>query len=119
MSRLKAATYNDSCRTVLSLCLVHYDGVVLKKPTITETYARYGYLLCFHQRIKPTTVPSPAVPSMNGRAIGITSHAMRPSPSDTIAPARVPGTDKVPNALRDAGRCGSTDRPVKVTSVVG
>jgi len=50
-------------------------------------------------------VPSPRVPRRNGRARGITSQAMTTSPSETIAPARVPGTDKFPNAPGDAGRC--------------
>jgi hypothetical protein len=58
------------------------------------------------------------VPSMKGRAIGITSQAMTTSPSETIAPARVPGTDMLPNVLRDAGRCLSAHRGVKVTSLL-
>ncbi len=36
------------------------------------------------------TNPRPTVPSMNGRAMGIASHAMTTNPSETIAPARVP-----------------------------
>src|ERR1700674_1621871 len=92
----EAAIYNNSCRPGLS----HYRGVVLKKPIITETSTdRYGYLLCFHRRIKPITAPSPAAPSMNGRATGITSQARTAGPSETIAPARVPGTDTLPNVL--------------------
>jgi hypothetical protein len=49
--------------------------------------------------------PSPRVPSRNGRAMGITSQAMTTSPSETIAPARVPGTEKFPNVPGEAGRC--------------
>jgi hypothetical protein len=72
------------------------------------------YSLCFRQRIKPTTEPSATVPSINGRAMGIVSHAMTISPPETIAPARVPGTVKLPNVLRDAGRCFSLNRSIKV-----
>jgi hypothetical protein len=64
------------------------------------------------------TEPSPAAPSMNGRAMGITSQARTASPSETIAPARVPGTDTLPHVLGDAGRCLSAGRGVNVTSVM-
>ena len=40
---------------------------------------------------------------MNKRATGIAIQAIITSPSDTIAPARVPGTDTFPNALSVAG----------------
>ncbi len=78
----------------------------------------YSYLLWFHQRTKPTTEPSPTVPSMKRCDIGMTSQAITTSPSETIAPARVPGTDKVPNVPRDAGRCLSARRSVGVTSLL-
>jgi hypothetical protein len=58
--------------------------------------------------------PTAAVPSRNGRATGIVSQAITTSPIETIAPARVPGTDTLPKALREAGRCFSVLR--KVTS---
>ena len=64
-----------------------------------------GYLLCFHHSSKPTTRPSPTVASMNGRARGIAIHARTTIPIETIAPARVPGTDTLPKAPREAGRC--------------
>jgi hypothetical protein len=110
----EAATYNDSCRTVS-----HYGGVVLKKPIITATSAdRYGYLLCFRQRIAPMTEPSPAAPSMNGRPMGITSQARTARPSETIAPARFPGTDTLPHVVGEVGRGLSAIRAVNVTSVM-
>jgi hypothetical protein len=40
---------------------------------------------------------------MKRRATGIAIHAIITSPSETIAPARVPGTDTFPNALSVAG----------------
>ena len=52
----------------------------------------------------PKMEPNPTVPTMNGRAIGITSQAMSTNPSETIAPARVPGTDKFPKELGEAER---------------
>jgi hypothetical protein len=57
--------------------------------------------------------PSPKVPSMNGRAMGITSQAMTTRPTETIAPARVPGTDKFPNVPREADCCLSVFRDDK------
>jgi hypothetical protein len=41
---------------------------------------------------------------MNGLATGIAIHAITTIPRETIAPARVPGTDILPKAPRDAGR---------------
>ena len=64
------------------------------------------------------TEPRTAAPSMNGRAMGITSQARTASPSETIAPARVPGTDTLPHVLGDAGLGLSVIRAVKVTSVM-
>jgi len=64
------------------------------------------------------TEPSTAAPRMNGRAMGITSQARTASPSETIAPARVPGTDTLPQLLGDAGRGLSVGRGVNVTSVM-
>jgi hypothetical protein len=91
----------------------------VSKPTITEKSAnRYGYLLCFHRRIAPMTEPRTATPRMNGRAMGITSQARTASPSETTAPARVPGTDTLPQLLGDAGRGLSVGRGVNVTSVM-
>ena len=49
--------------------------------------------------------PSPTVPRMNGRATGIAIQARATIPSETIAPARVPGTDRLPNERREASRC--------------
>lgn len=40
----------------------------------------------------------------------MTSQAMTTSPSETIAPARVPGTDKFPKVPGDAGRSLSVFR---------
>jgi len=71
------------------------------------------YLLCFRHRIRPTIEPRPTVPSMNGRASGITSQAIRTSPSETIAPARVPGTDILPKLLGEVGRCLSVVRGIE------
>jgi hypothetical protein len=64
------------------------------------------------------TEPRPAAPRMNGRAMGITSQARTASPSETIAPARVPGTDTLPHVPGDAGRGLSGCRAVRVTSVM-
>ena len=43
------------------------------------------------------------MPRINTRATGIASQAIITSPSETTAPARVPGTDTFPNALSVAG----------------
>src|SRR4029077_9568985 len=67
-----------------------------------------GSLLCFRQRIKPSKRPSPTVPRMNGRATGMAIHASTTRPRETIAPARVPGTEKLPNAPRATWRCLSS-----------
>ncbi len=64
------------------------------------------------------TEPRPAAPRMNGRAMGITSQARTASPSETIAPARVPGMDTLPQVLGDAGPGLSAGRGVIVTSVM-
>jgi hypothetical protein len=64
------------------------------------------------------TEPSTAAPRINGRAMGITSQARTASPSETIAPARVPGTDTLPHVLGDAVRGLSAGRGVNVTSVM-
>lgn len=40
---------------------------------------------------------------MNNRATGIAIHAIITNPIETIAPARVPGTDTFPNALSATG----------------
>jgi hypothetical protein len=69
------------------------------------TRFKYGYLLCSRHRSKPRTAPSPTVPSMNGRATGMAIHARTTIPTETIAPARVPGTEMLPKAPRDAGFC--------------
>jgi hypothetical protein len=44
--------------------------------------------------------------------MGITSQASTTSPSETIAPARVPGTDKLPNVPVVEGRCLSVRRGI-------
>jgi hypothetical protein len=59
--------------------------------------------LCLHHKIKPTTNPSPPVPNIKIRATGIAIQAITTNPTETIAPARVPGTDTFPNALSVAG----------------
>lgn len=64
------------------------------------------------------TEPRTAAPSMNGRAMGITSQARTASPSETTAPARVPGTDTVPNGLGDVDRGRSAGRGVRITSLM-
>ena len=64
------------------------------------------------------TAPRTAAPRMNGRAMGMTSQARTASPSETIAPARVPGMDTLPQVLGDAGRGLSVIRGVNVTSVM-
>jgi hypothetical protein len=56
----------------------------------------HSVLLCFRHSINPIANPTPPVASRNGRASGIAIHASITSPSETIAPARVPGTDRLP-----------------------
>ena len=59
--------------------------------------------------------PRPVVPRINGRAMGITNHAITKSPSETIAPARVPGTDKLPKPPAEPGTALSVRRGMRVT----
>jgi hypothetical protein len=72
-----------------------------KNQTGISSY-RYSRL-CRHHKINPTTDPSPPVPNINNRATGIAIQAITTNPIETIAPARVPGTDTFPNALSVAG----------------
>ena len=52
------------------------------------------------------------MPRMNGRATGIAIHAITTSPMETMAPAFVPGTGKLPKA----SLCGS--RPLASAEVL-
>jgi hypothetical protein len=60
--------------------------------------------LCFHCNTNPTINPNPAVPTKNGLATGIAIHAITTNPNETIAPALVPGTEKLPKLPSVLGR---------------
>src|SRR5215471_18081229 len=75
--------------------------------------------LCFHQRSKPTARPSPTVPRINGRATGIAIQASTTSPSETIAPALVPGMGMLPMAVIGRGLPRSILSNMDGTSAAG
>jgi hypothetical protein len=54
--------------------------------------------------------PSPTVPIMNTRASGTANQATRTRPTETTAPARVPGTEMLPNVLGEECRGLSSPR---------